>query len=428
MATTASFIGIDNMTVIANRVRTQIIMGPAYAKAEEMDRLKIKITSGIQFKDTVYVMNRKGGTTRRKVVGEPIQSQAGYLDERPLVAILSWDKFYDNSDNYTETPIPDPASGRYTYPLSEVAMQAILMNYAENLYLNLWWGDLTRDRKTDSRSLYDGFHTLRAKDITEGRLSIARGNIVSTDAIDLSTKENRLKAFDVFEQFYNQWSTALRGTDVILYCSNKLSTALRASYANSFNGNFKPTSEVGADGKPTGNWSVAEYPLVTFAPSSEYGEGTKMIATIPYNFEYGVDSLDSHNKVVVREGSDNDACDITFQIQSIQGCRIININPSSYCETTDQLTVPGENAGDYQKDTYTVSVNDNSMGSVTVDGSAPDNTKEYAANSVLALVATAKSGYDFVKWSDGVTTASRSVITKGQPDGIMAIFKAHVGA
>lgn len=420
----ANFIGIDNMTVIANRVRTQVIMGPAYSKPEEMDRLKILITSGIQFKDTRYVMNRKGGTTRRKVVGEKLSNKAGYLDERPLVTQLSWNMYYDNKDNYRETPFPVPGD-TYTYPLSELAMQVVLMNYAEDLYLNLWWGSLENDRATSSRALYDGFHTLRAKDIAEGRLSSARRNIITVDAIDLTTSENLLKSFDVFEDFYSQWSTALRGVPVMLYCSDKLSTALMASYAHKYNGNYKVTPELGTDGKPTGNWSVMEYSKVTFAPSSEYGNGTKMIATVPFNFEYGVDSQDSRNEVSIRVGSDDDHNDISFQIQSVQGCRIINVNPNAYCESTGTLTIPDENAGDYQKDTYTVSVNDDTMGTVTVDGSAPDNTKEYAANTVLALVATPKTNYDFFKWSDGITTASRNVIAKGQPDAIVAIFKLH---
>ncbi len=421
----AEFIGLDNMTVIANRIKTQVIMGPAYAKAEEMDRLKIKVTSGVQFKDTAFVMNRKGGTTRRKVVGEPLRNKAGYLDERPLVAKLSWNKYYDNTDSYTETPFSAAGSTSYSYPMSELAMEAILMSYAEDLYLNLWWGSLENDRKTSPRSLYDGFHTLRNKDIAAGRISIARKNIVAVDVIDLSVAENLLASFGVFEQFYSKLSTALRGVPIMLYISDELSTALMASYAHKFNGYSKATPELGADGKPTGNWSVMEYSKVTFAPSSEYGHGTKMIATIPYNFEYGVDSLNSQNKVSIRVGSDDDDNDISFQVQSIQGCRVINVNPNAYCESNGTLTIPDENAGDYQKDTYTVSVNSDTMGSVKVDGAAPDDTKEYAAGAVISLEATAKTGYVFVKWSDGVTTASRSVIAKGQPDGMMAIFTAQ---
>lgn len=421
----ASFIGIDNLTVIANRINTQIIMGPAYARPEEMDRLKIKITSGIQFKDTQFVMNRKGGTARRKVTGETLNNKVGYLEERPLVAKLSWDHYTDNEDNYIETPFQSSGDSSFSYPLSEAAMQATLMNYAEALYLNLWWGSLENDRLTDPRSLYDGFHALRNKDVASGRISIDNKNFVTVTAVDLTTRANSLSAFSAFEEFYMKWSTALQGLDVMVYCSNKMSVALMASYANNYNGNFKVNQEIGADGKPTGNWTAPEYPKVTFAPSSEFGQGDKMIATIPFNFEYGVNTLDSRNHVSVRQGSDNDNKDIILQIESVQGCRIINVNPNAYCESNGTLTAPNTQAGDYMKDIFMVTVNDETMGSVTVNGVAPDNTKEYAANTVLELVATPTSGHDFVKWSDNVLTASRNVMAKGRPDAVVAIFKVH---
>lgn len=421
----ASFIGIDNLTVIANRINTQIIMGPAYARPEEMDRLKIKITSGIQFKDTQFVMNRKGGTARRKVTGETLNNKVGYLEERPLVAKLSWDHYTDNEDNYIETPFQSSGDSSFSYPLSEAAMQATLMNYAEALYLNLWWGSLENDRLTDPRSLYDGFHALRNKDVASGRISIDNKNFVTVTAVDLTTRANSLSAFSAFEDFYMKWSTALQGLDVMVYCSNKMSVALMASYANNYNGNFKVNQEIGADGKPTGNWTAPEYPKVTFAPSSEFGQGDKMIATIPFNFEYGVNTLDSRNHVSVRQGSDNDNKDIILQIESVQGCRIINVNPNAYCESNGTLTAPNTQAGDYMKDIFMVTVNDETMGSVKVNGVAPDNTKEYAANTVLELVATPTSGHDFVKWSDNVLTATRNVMAKGRPDAVVAIFKVH---
>lgn len=421
----ASFIGIDNLTVIANRINTQIIMGPAYARPEEMDRLKIKITSGIQFKDTQFVMNRKGGTARRKVTGETLNNKVGYLEERPLVAKLSWDHYTDNEDNYIETPFQSSGDSSFSYPLSEAAMQATLMNYAEALYLNLWWGSLENDRLTDPRSLYDGFHALRNKDVASGRISIDNKNFVTVTAVDLTTRANSLSAFSAFEEFYMKWSTALQGLDVMVYCSNKMSVALMASYANNYNGNFKVNQEIGADGKPTGNWTAPEYPKVTFAPSSEFGQGDKMIATIPFNFEYGVNTLDSRNHVSVRQGSDNDNKDIILQIESVQGCRIINVNPNAYCESNGTLTAPNTQAGDYMKDIFMVTVNDETMGSVKVNGVAPDNTKEYAANTVLELVATPTSGHDFVKWSDNVLTATRNVMAKGRPDAVVAIFKVH---
>ena len=83
---------------------------------------------------------------------------------------------------------------------------------------------------------------------------------------------------------------------------------------------------------------------------------------------------------------------------------------------------PNDLAGDYTKNLFVVTVNDATLGSVTVNGAAPDNTKDYDSNVTLTLKATATGG-TFVGWSDGVTTEERTYVTKGQPAGLTAIFK-----
>ena len=89
------FIGTDALTHVAEQVSKEILMGPGYTDAAEMDRLGIKIVSGVQFKRTVHVLLRKGGTTRRKDVHTKVDSEVGFLKERTLTAKLSWDHFTD---------------------------------------------------------------------------------------------------------------------------------------------------------------------------------------------------------------------------------------------------------------------------------------------------------------------------------------------
>ena len=146
--------------------------------------------------------------------------------------------------------------------------------------------------------------------------------------------------------------------------------------------------------------------------------------TVPNNFEYGVNSLDSRNKILVQtEFSDKDALDVAFQVQSVQGVRVINVNASHFCMTDGTLQEGIVFQGDYMADTFAVGVNIAEAGSVTVNGETPDNTKDYPANTTLTLAATANSGYEFVQWSDGVKEASRTVVTKGMPEALTAIFK-----
>jgi len=414
-----AFIGIENLTHIADQYSSQIIMGASYFRPEEMERLGFNVISGLQFKNTKTVMARKGGTTRRKVVGETVANKIGYLEERVLTAKLTWNRYYDNRDNYVETPYPVEGSAEFSYPLSEAAFLAITANYGEDLYANLFFGDLDNEevKGKEALSLYDGVHTYLRHDIEAGNISKALGNLVHCDALDAPTDSHDYAAWTAFEAWWAGLSPALKSAkEVLVYCSSETGVTLANAYANKWHGNH------GVVYTGTGNFTVPEHQNVEFAPSDIFGRGDKLYASVPLNFEYGVNSLDSRSKIVVREGSDKDTEDIMFQVQSIQGVRVVNVHASQFAMsdgTVQEVTV----MGDYTKDTFTVGVSDTAAGSVTVNGAEPDNTVEYPEGTTLTLAATANSGYVFKGWSNGKTDAEITVVTKGQPEAIMAVFK-----
>jgi hypothetical protein len=301
-------------------------------------------------------------------------------------------------------------------------MMAALANYGEDLFDCLWHGDDTIDQKNKEAKnwylhLYTGFITYLANDIALGLVNAANGNLVTIGAIDAPANKEDADAFNQFVAFRNQWHSNLQNApEVLVYCTEDTGYNIARAYANANGGHMFVIYN--ADG----SFKFPEWRNITVVPESSLGEGDKLIATVPYNFEYCVDSLNSKSGITVREGSDKDHFDITYQVQSIQGTRVLNINSSYFCMTTGSLQ-PKAIAGDYTKDLFVVSVNAEAMGTVTVNGAAPDNTVGYAANTSLELAASAKSGYEFVQWSDGVTSATRTVVTKGQPGGLIAIFK-----
>ena len=91
-------------------------------------------------------------------------------------------------------------------------------------------------------------------------------------------------------------------------------------------------------------------------------------------------------------------------------------NPYSFIVTED-VTITA-NFAELPKYTITVNVNDNTMGSVTGGGTV------YVGESVT-LTATPNSGYAFVKWDDGITEATRTVLVEGDKT-YTAIFQAMI--
>lgn len=423
----ANMIKLDYLTHIAEKFNSQAIMGAANYDPNELTRLGIQVISGVQFRDTQTVFNRKGGTTRRKKVGTKVANSIGYIEERPLTAQLAVNRFVDNQDNYIQKPYQVGGAAKFSYPLAELALKAIIAIYNEDIFSNLFWGDEkyadSEDEDKKVMGLYNGINTNIAKDMASGRISIANKNLIQVDAIDLSgvDDESDVQAWNVFRDFYRQWSPALKRQKVKVLISLELSTVLMDTYANK-NRSIRTVKML--DGTEEKNWMVPEFPLVTFVPSQDYGKGDRMMAYTQNNLQYGVNSLDDRNVVSVQIGSDTDNLDVVWQIQSVQGTRVVNVNPSDFALSTGTLT-PGELwLGDYTKNTFFVGF-DETMGKVTVNGAQVKNgeNKEYAAGTTLALVATAESGHKFVSWSNGSKEASITITMLDVPMGITAIFE-----
>ena len=324
------FIGTDALQHVAEQVTKEILMGPGYTDAAEMDRLGIKVVSGIQFKRTVHVLLRKGGTTRRKDVHAKVDSEVGFLKERTLTAKLSWDHYTDNIDKYCETIFGTDAQGQY--PLSTEAVTAVLSNYADNLTACLWNGDISLDDGTEkpardqALALYDGFHTCVKHDIEDGIISEANGNLIPCEAITAPADNNDSTPYDNFLAWHMKWDARLRKANTRVYMSELTAQYIAAGYANKFHGNFKVDYELG------GNFKLPGLSRVTICPVADFGEGDRMYATIDQNFIYGVDTLSNQTYVGVKVGTDTDLRQIQFQIQSIQGS-LGPCNLPSVCQT-----------------------------------------------------------------------------------------------
>lgn len=428
MATTpANFIGLDALQHVAEQVSKEILMGPGYTDAAEMDRLGIDIVSGVQFKRISHILLRKGGTTRRKDVHTKIDSEIGFLKERTLVAKLAWDHFTDGIDRYVETVFGTDAQGQY--PLSTEAATAVLTTYADNLAACLWNGDISLDDGSDNKpaheqalALYDGFHTCVKHDIEDGIISEENGNYIHCDSIDAPVDTDDTTPYDNFIAWHRKWDARLRKQETRVYMNETTAFNIASGYANKYHGNFKVEYEQG------GNFKLPGLSKVTICPVSDFGEGDRMYATIDKNFVYGVDSRDNQTYVGVKLGTDDDMRQIQFQIQSIQGA-LGPRNPFKYafCMSDGTLASTDYVAGDYDNTNLvvTVAATDGSTpdGTVKVDGTAYTEPVETTINQVLSVEAVDGTSYKFVNWSNGKTDKKIQITATGLNMGLTAFFK-----
>ena len=416
------FIGTEALEHVAEQVGKQIIMGPAYEDPELLDRLGIQVISGIQFKKIDHLLVRKGGTTRRKVVGTPVENKIGFLKERTLVAKLTWNRYKDNIDNYVETVFGTDGKAGGDYPLSTVAAEAVLKTYAEDLKSNLFFGDMSLESSADEDkqklSLYDGFHTVIAADIEGGIISASAHNLIHCDAITLPANAHDSAPFDAVLAWYTKWDPRLRQQKLVkLHCDVLRGLYIAQGYANKYHGNSK------VNYLANGNFTVPEMPRVEFCPSDAWGVGTRLMATIPNNLQYGVDSENNQTFCKVQVGSDDDAQDVIFQIQSIQGTRLMNPLPSAFVMSDGSIAENVVN-GDYTNSKLIVNVNDSALGSVQVNGKAYNEPAEFAPNAIISLKAVpASADKEFKSWSNGKTDAEITITATGMPMAITAFFE-----
>jgi len=411
-----NFIGIDNVKHVADQLQPNIIMGPAYFNKDELKRLGIKVITGVQFKNTAMVLNRKGGTSRRKVVGSPIESKIGYLTERVMTARIVWNRFRHNEDEFQEKPIAIEGSANFHYPLTEEIITSIGKTFSEDVYACLFHGD--ENSEIAELALFDGLQTNINKDIESGAISEALGNLVPCGVIDAPQSEGDSAAWDAWTKWYDKWSPALKRQNVLCYMSIEYGHNIADSYGQK----HRNLREVTYLPDANGNFKVPEYPKVTFVPSDDWGKGTRMAAMPAGNLELGVNTEGAESFVAVQHGSDEDVKDIIFQIQGIFGTRVLNVLPSNFV-TNGGVIEDSVWQGDYKKDSYTAVANDPELGSVAVSPEPVDG--EYAKGTTLTLTASAKTGGKFVKWSNGKTDASIQVVKGDGPEGIVAIFEAE---
>lgn len=424
MATTPKdFIGLEALQHVAEQVSKEILMGPGYTDAAEMDRLGIDIVTGIQYKRTFHILLRKGGTTRRKDVHTKVNSEIGFLKERTLTVKLAWDHYTDSIDRYVETVFGTDAQGKY--PLSTEAAEAILRNYADNLTACLWNGDINLDKGGDdvpahdqAMALYDGFHTCVKHDIEDGIISEANGNLVPCEAIIAPADNNDSTPYDNFLAWHMKWDARLRKANTRVYMSELTAQYIAAGYANKFHGNFKVDYEQG------GNFKLPGLSRVTLCPVADFGEGDRMYATIDKNFVYGVDTESNQTYVGVKIGTDNDLRDVQFQIQSIQGAGIKNPFKYAFCMSDGSLASTEYVAGDYDNTNLVITIaGDTTDGKVKVNGVEYTKPVETTINQVLTLVAEDGATSKFANWSNGSTEKTIQLTATGMNMGLTAFFK-----
>lgn len=421
------FIGLENVQSVADKLSPNIVIGPAYYMRDELDRLGIKVETGVQYQLTKTVFAGKGGQTRRKEVGNVEEKKLGYLFTRRLTANLCVHRIRCNEDTFRERPgnISTNGSAAPHFEKTEMFMTEQAKLFAQDIFNNIIGGDAASADK--SMNLFDGLLTVMSVDINDGTVNQAAGNLVPSLVFDAPQSEGDSAAYDNYVAWENSWNPALKKQNVNVYLTRQDALAIADAFEQ------KHRSHQSAQWLENGNFKLPGHSKRTFIPVDDY-KGTLAWASIEGNLLLGVNNESDDSSVeVVREPS-KDTKDLVMQIQGIFGFMLVDPTARAFV-TNGGAAEMSFNSGDYTKDAVYVVANADkdgkAMGTVTIkNGQEPvESGTEVAKGTTLTLTAAPRAAAqgvkatEFVKWSNGQTTATINIVATGDPMSITAIFK-----
>lgn len=413
------FIGLENVKSVADKLSPNIVIGPAYYMKDELDRLGIKVETGVQYQLTKTVFAGKGGQTRRKEVGNVKESKLGYLFTRKLTANICVHRIRCNEDDFKEKPgnIAIQGSAAQHFEKTELFMTEQAKLFAQDIFNNIIGGDATSDN--EEMNLFDGLLTVMATDINDGTVNAAAKNLIASGVIDAPATEGDAAAYDAYVAWENQWSPALKKQNVNVYLPTDKAIAIADAYEQ------KHRSHQSAQWQDNGNFKLPGHAKRTFIPVDDF-KGTLMFATIEGNLLLGVNNESDDSFVNVVPEPSKDTKDLVMQIQGIFGFMLVDPTARAFV-TNGGAAEMTFNSGDYTKDAIYVTSNDTEKGTVAIKNGNDDveSGTEVAKGTTLTLTATAKTGYQFVKWSNGSTANPTSIVATGDPMAITALFSGE---
>ena len=376
------FIGLENVQSVANKLSPNIVFGPAYYMKDELDRLGIKVETGVQHQLTKTVFAGKGGQTRRKEVGNVKESKLGYLFSRKLTANICVHRIRCNEDDFKEKPgnITINGSAAMRFEKTEEFMTEQAKLFAQDVFNNIIGGDAASNN--EEMNLFDGLLTVMSVDINDGTVNQAANNLIPSGVFDAPQSEGDSAAYDNYVKWENSWSPALKKQNVNVYLVREDALAIADAFEQ------KHRSHQGAQWLDNGNFKLPGHSKRTFIPVDDY-KGTLAFATIEGNLLLGVNNESDDSFVNVVPEPSRDTKDLVMQIQGIFGFMLVDPTARAFV-TNGGAAEMSFNSGDYTKDAVYVTANDATLGDVVIkkgQETIPSGT-EVAKGTTLTLTAT----------------------------------------
>lgn len=340
-----ALLNIDELTLLASKMEPVILREATLGfGSNDLKELEIDVLTNIEYQSNAVAFQRRNGIARRYRPGHlKTLASIGRFYENPLRVFLAAAKLQDNIQNYRAKECysilgTDGGFDPKGLDLCMDAMMEIADSFADQVGSNLFFGVGSYEDDADALSLFDGFDTIitNASAGENALISADAGNLKNvTFDIDLATADaDALKAYYLKHvAWYNSLDPRMRRKNFNVYLTRDHFAALGAAYAATY-------AIVNPESTLAPGFKFAGLPNAIFKPNDLMGTGDKMIATVPYNLQYGTDltSVDQ-NRANLQVWLDNDDRSVVnYQIMAAMGARIKQFTPDKFSVTGGTLT------------------------------------------------------------------------------------------
>lgn len=394
-------LSLSQVQTVTEQLHTDLVARASMLNDQMLENLHVTVTTDVENIDKLFLFNEKGLQARQYKQGAVKKIQLGQIIENPAKVILAVTHPQDNVQKYREKePFHVNPDGTNNAEKTQFLLQTIALSHAHSVRANFFFGNEANAKLEETAenqvklglSLYDGIYTKIAKGITNGTISEAVGNLVTTGDL-LADSVTPQQAYDKFKSAYQSINDDLRAADQIYaYVSSGLADKIVEGYMVEHPQLAPTTLEDG--------WKFTQMKNLTLVTHSTMGKGSQIIFALPGVLEYICDIRPEGqaNITVERDNDDHNLFD--YQIQTAQATRIRDYSPKSFC-TNEQVNTPNNvPAGDYIADVFTVASSDDNEGEAKITSGEKDL---YNEGDIITVAATAKTGYKFAGWSDGAT-------------------------
>jgi len=286
-------------------------------------------------KDVASYFIRKGGLIRPYLPGSLGKlANLGEFKESPLIVEKSYGQFDDNVQNYVDKKVISAAgtagNQQKKHPLERLILEQGTRTVGEEVLSAIYHG--VRDTADQTwQGTVTGYHKIISAAIVSGEIATGNGNYKATGAIAAPATGTDTDAYDKVVDFLSAAHFSLKNQRVILEMSNNTYKYARQALRNKFAGKIlKPDllEELRDD---------CRMPFLEISTSVEYGEGNRLVLSLPGLRDLGVNSRGDFTFVQVRQ-IDADPNIINFWWQYDSGVRILTLNKKAFLTNDGTIT------------------------------------------------------------------------------------------